>query len=390
MGVIAAIATGKAILNLIQGLSKKARGAAETMAGLVDEAPNELAHNFFQQFDGVPPAVQEEFLGFFGEMGAHYPKLTKNPDLVKVWLAFKDGNVDLLNIFKKFPDDNPDFYEKFSDVFIDGNGNVNLKAKDFLGDIDGNQKLLDKFKNHPKLMEAWDGLKNSPLRLDPYALELGDKMLDDGFTLTHLKNIAKDCANDIRGLEIADKFGGKTSIENAQIMTRKAFKSKVDGSIEIISNNLGGIYIGNGIDGWTKLKECVDKISNGTINPHTLIRGADEIGLGKKLQIENGKADMEIFDPVQESYQMKRVTGGLKSKIEDADIQLSGINGEIPSTGHTKIVEAKLANTTDPMYNMNEQQVLSQLQNMNLNINHAEKVVLQNNISRFIFDASQL
>lgn len=244
-------------------------------------------------------------------------------------------------------------------------------------------------------LKAWEGLSNSPLRLDIPALEIGSKMLGDGFSASHLKNIAKDCGHDIRGLQFADKFAGKTTIENAQIMTRKGFKSGVENSLEKISNNLDGVYSGNGIDGWQKLKETVDKINNGSINSHSLSRGANEIAAGRQVQFENGKADLEIFNTSPpESYQLKQVssgnTSGVKTNIEIADVQLSGANGEMPTAGHTKIAEIQLTSSSNPLYSLGESNLLTQLQSLNINITTAEKVVVQNGVDRFIFNASQL
>jgi hypothetical protein len=268
------------------------------------------------------------------------------------------------------------------------------------------EKMLDNIRtgdalNNISLIKAWDGLKKSPLRNDVSALELGSKMLNDGFSPSHLKNIAKDCSHDIRGLQFADKFAGKTTIENTQIMTRKGFKSGVDNSLEKISNNLDGVFEGNNIDGWQKLKETIDKIDNGAINSHSLTRGADEIATGKQVQIENGNADLEVFNTIPpdnlftpKSYQLKQVSSGspsgVKQNIQIADNQLSGANNEIPTNGHVKIAEIQITNSSNPLYNLEESDLLPQLQLLNINISTAEKVVIQNGIDRFIFDVSQL
>lgn len=285
---------------------------------------------------------------------------------------------------------NPNLYSKIKDA----NFSVS-QVSDFLDDFGSNAAFLDKFENGTLSIHAWDGLKKSPLRTNQAALELGTGMLDNGFTTTHLKNLAKDCGGDIRGLQIANKLAGKTSVENAQIMSRKAFGNNLSGSLESISNNLDGVYTGNGIDGWQKLKETIDKINSGSINSHSFTRGAEEIALGKKVQIENGHADLEVFDiPVPESYQMKQVStaseDGVKSNIELADNQLSGVNGETPSAGHTKIVEVKMTNSANPLYSLNEADLLQKLKGLNLNISSAEKIVIQNGVDRFVFTPGQL
>ncbi|HFA50935.1 MAG TPA: hypothetical protein ENJ95_18145 [Bacteroidetes bacterium] len=186
VSIILAIAQGKAIFDLLKKLSKKAKEAAKTMAKHLDEAPHDFDHQFFQQFENVGAAIQEEFLEFFKDMGPHFPKLTKNPKLFHVWNAFKGGDVDLLHVFKRFPDENPAFYSKFDEVFFEGNV-VKAKAEDFLRDVDGNDNLLNIFVEDHKAIDGWDVLNdadrpNLRKKIDSDLLKkLGDLVDDNDF-----------------------------------------------------------------------------------------------------------------------------------------------------------------------------------------------------------------
>lgn len=248
--------------------------------------------------------------------------------------------------------------------------------------------LTDAF---PSLREVWRALLTSPLRNSEEALLISRKMLDDGFDASHINNIARDCNHDIRGFEIADILGTKpiTKIEAAS-MTRKAFQNGIDQYLEVITKN-DGIYLGNDINGWQKLKNKIDAVANGD-KKQAIEIGALEVSQGKKIQIENGNADLEVFLPANEkaSYQMKEVSGALRGPVIDADAQLGGIHGETPSVGHKKIVEVKLTNQNDALINLNESELLNALQGLSpkLEFINAESFIVKNNIGRFIYNTS--
>lgn len=284
----------------------------------------------------------------------------------------------------------------FIDLANDGPATVNTTSPSWIG-----KNLGTIGKEH---IIVFKSIKNSLLRVNYDALVLGDKMLNDGFTPSHLKNIASDARHDIRGFQIADKLGTKTTKELAQGITRKSFRGDVDTQIEMIANSTsGGIYTGpvfdqagNLIDPWQQIKRTVNLISTGSINSHSLERGAIEVSQGKLVQIENKNADLEIFSPVKESYQMKRLTTDTESQVISqilkADGQLAGnVNPpEIPTTGHIKIIEIDIKGQQNPLYNQAEEQLLQTLQSMNLTFSAAQKLVIQNNKDRFTFLVTDL
>lgn len=221
VSIIVALLTGSALTKLedfIRSLSENAKEITESLKKKLDDFPEDVQNDFYGELAsfGDDVDLNREFAEFMGSVGEeHLTKFIKNPQLARVWKKFKDNNIDLdeldlSNTLKKFPENNPEFYDKLFDTFIDGDGVVSDRMEEFFKDVSGNDDLINTFKNvpnGPKRITAWDRIKElkpeSPLSKDIEAIKVIGRQLDDSDFLAKiggpdnydqiLKNYAGQC-----------------------------------------------------------------------------------------------------------------------------------------------------------------------------------------------------
>ena len=195
--VIIAIVTGAgltAVGDFLSGLSKKAKDAAESLKKKIDEAPESLSDEFYLEFEApnFDEALEEAFLEFFQDMGEHYPKLTKRPEMVRVWKGLKDlPDVNMELVLKKFPDpSNADFYDNLQTTLFKADGtlevdvNGDFVAASFFKDVEGSgDDFLNKFtdaSSGARSFDSWEVIYGDDLlRKSPENIEDVTTYLDD-------------------------------------------------------------------------------------------------------------------------------------------------------------------------------------------------------------------
>ena len=158
------------------------------------------------------------FLGKVGE--DHFDKFVQSPEMfVKLWDKFRGTNLNLENIFEKFPDPNdfPGFYDNFTEVFIK-DGDLLESAGDFLNDIDGDQKLLNLFAGKPEAVKAWDRIRTAAKNANPNLPDPGKILLTDIPSLTALSKFDDALINSI-GQQRFDDFLEKLIKANPKCST---------------------------------------------------------------------------------------------------------------------------------------------------------------------------
>ncbi len=213
--ILAIVSSGGLTLidDFIAGLGPNAKKGAEKLKKEVNETPENFNDDFFKEFDNIAEDIPEEFLELFKDLGPHYAKMTKNPQLVKAWKQFNGSpDIDFKKVTKKFPKDHPAFYSAFNDVFLAPDGTLLNKTEDFLKDLSSSgDELMGAFTGAPGRVRAWKVLHDAgtDLRLNPDALAKVSFLKSKNLTDAQLTNIGQ--LNDIKAINVADNLAKRTA-----------------------------------------------------------------------------------------------------------------------------------------------------------------------------------
>ncbi|GEM_PF-5346083 len=104
----------------------------------------------------------------------------KQPDLLRFWKEFNNTpDLNLEDIFSKFPQGSSGFYTKFFETFKNTDGTISDDALKFLQDVqDSGADFIGAFKGNAALFDAWRAIfAKSDLRKDPNILNLASEIL---------------------------------------------------------------------------------------------------------------------------------------------------------------------------------------------------------------------
>lgn len=163
--IIMAILTGSGvgkIKDFIESLSPNAQDVTQSMKRKLDDFPGDVRNEFYDEIGDFDEVVSRDFAEFMGKVGEdHVTKFITNPKLARIWKKFKDDGIDLdgldiHNTLKRFPEDNPAFYDKLFDTFVDADGVVMDRVQNFFDDLQNNNNLLNEFVQTPIGIKGWD------------------------------------------------------------------------------------------------------------------------------------------------------------------------------------------------------------------------------------------
>ena len=175
--------SGAGFLALIDNLSGDPKLVGQKLTQKLKDFPQQAADHFYERVNQLIPdkADVEKWLTFMEELGEfNWRVLIDNPDLLNIWIKFRDLGADQLAKFEKvfkidMPITNPAFIDKLKEVFVRiDNSVVEIKESivRFVDDLDnGSDDFKGLFNDTPEAVDAWESLlPDETLRRDPEKL----------------------------------------------------------------------------------------------------------------------------------------------------------------------------------------------------------------------------